>query len=307
MRHLLVDTDTAADDPVALVMGLSHPGVRVEAITVVAGNVSVDQGVQNALYTLELLEEPVPVFRGAEAPLLAPLKTSQFIHGEDGMGDIGLPLHGREPHTGHAVDALLETANRYPGEVELVTLGPLTNVAMALHRDPSFAGKVKGCVMMGGASDHLGNITPVAEFNVWVDPEAAKVVFSSSMPLKMVGLDISRKHAVFTPEESAKLRGVGTPLAEFCVDIQRVVLNEWDRRVELPDPIAMAVALDPAVSTRTERHFVAVETGGEWCRGQAVVDHHEITGGGEYKPNVEVVEEASRGRFLQMLHEAVRA
>jgi purine nucleosidase len=306
MHRFLVDTDTAADDAVALVMALSHPGVRVEAITVVGGNVPVDQGVQNALYTLELLGEHVPVLGGAQAPLLAPLKTSQFIHGEDGMGDTGLPLHGRKPYPGHAVDALLETAERYPGEVTLVALGPLTNVAMALHREPSFAGKVKECVMMGGASDHLGNITPVAEYNVWVDPEAAKVVFTSGMPLKMVGLDVSRKHAVFTPEESAELRGVGTPLAEFCVDIQRVVLNEWDGGFELADPIAMAVALDPAVATRTERRFVAVETGGEWCRGQTVVDHHETTIVGGYEPNVEVVEETSRERFLELLYEALR-
>jgi purine nucleosidase len=306
MRRFLVDTDTAADDPVALVMALRHPDVRLEAVTVVAGNVPVDQGVQNALYTLELLGEHVPVFRGAEAPLLAPLRTSQFIHGEDGMGDIGLPLRGREPHPGHAVDALLEAVGRHPGEVELVTLGPLTNVAMALHKDPSFAGKVKECVMMGGASDHLGNMTPVAEFNVWVDPEAAKEVFSSGMPLKMVGLDVSRKHAVFTPEESAKLRDVGTPPAEFCVDIQKVVHTEWDGGFELPDAIAMAVALDPAVATRTARRFVAVETGGEWSRGQTVVDHHEITIMGEHEPNVEVVEEASRERFLELLYEAIR-
>jgi purine nucleosidase len=306
MRRLMVDTDTAADDPVALVMALRHSGVRVEAITVVAGNVPVDQGVQNALYTLELLEERVPVFRGAETPLLAPLETSQFIHGEDGMGDVGLPLHGREPHPGHAVDALLEAAGRYPGEVELVTLGPLTNVAMALHRDPSLAGKVKGCVMMCGASDHLGNITPVAEFNVWVDPEAAKVVFSSGMPLKMVGLDVSRRHASFTPDEAAELRGVGTPLAEFCVDIQRVVHDEWDGGFELADAIAMAIALEPAVATRVERRFVAVETGGEWCRGQTVVAYPETTIAGGYEPNVEIVEEASRARFLEMLYEAVR-
>jgi len=306
MHRFLGDTDTAADDAVALVMALSHPGVRVEAITVVAGNVPVDQGVQNALYTLELLGEHLPVLGGAEAPLLAPLKTSQFIHGEDGMGDTGLPLHGRKPYPGHAVDALLEMVERYPGEVTLVALGPLTNVAMVLHREPSFAGKVKECVMMGGASDHLGNITPVAEYNVWVDPEAAKVVFTSGMPLKMVGLDVSRKHAVFTPEESAKLRGVGTPLAEFCVDIQGVVLNEWGGGFELADPIAMAVALDPAVATRTERRFVAVETGGEWCRGQTVVDHHETTIVGGYEPNVEVVEETSRERFLELLYEAVR-
>jgi purine nucleosidase len=308
MRRLLVDTDTAADDPVALVMALRHPGILLEAITVVAGNVPVDQGVQNALYTLELLgERGVPVLRGAEAPLLAPLVTSQFIHGKDGMGDMGLPLRGREPHPGHAVDALLETAGRYPGQVELVTLGPLTNVAMALHKDPSFAEKVKGCVMMGGAADHMGNITPVAEFNVWVDPEAAKVVFSSGMPLKMVGLDVSRKRATFTPEQAAELRGVGTPLAEFCVDIQRVVLDEWDGGFELADPIAMAVALDPGIARRVERRFVAVETGGEWCRGQTVVHHQGIAGVGEYEPNVEVVEEASRERFLEMLYEAVRA
>jgi purine nucleosidase len=268
---------------------------------------------RNALYTLELLEEVVPVFSGAQDPLLAPLKTSQFLHGEDGMGDIGLPLHGREPHAGHAVDALLETAHRYPGEVELVTFGPLTNVAMGLHRDPSFAGKVKGCVMMCGASDHLGNITPVAEYNVWVDPEAAKVVFSSGMPLKMVGLDVSRKHASFTPEEAAELWGVGTPLAKFRVDIQRIpgTRGGTDAPVggfELADAIAMAVALDPAVATRTERRFVAVETGGEWCRGQTVVDHQERTIflGGQ-APNVEVVEEASRERFLEMLYEAVGA
>ena len=310
MRRFLIDTDTATEDAVALVMALRHPGVRVEAITIVAGNVPVDQGVQNALHTLELLGEHVPVLRGAEAPLLAPLKTSQFIHGEDGMGDTGLPLHGREPYSRHAVDTLLEMAERYPGEVTLVTLGPLTNVAMALHRDPSFAGKVKECVMMCGASDHLGNITPVAEFNVWVDPEAAKVVFSSGMPLKMVGLDICRKHASFTPEESAELRGAGTVLATFCVDIQREAnARENDDAIggfELADPIAMAVALDPAVATRVERRFVAVETGGEWCRGQTVVVHHELSIVGEYEPNVEVVEEASRGRFLEMLYEAIR-
>jgi purine nucleosidase len=157
--------------------------------------------------------------------------------------------------------------------------------------------------MMGGVSDHLGNMAPVDEFNVWVDPVAAKVVFSSGMALKMVGLDISRKHADFTPHEAAKLRGVGTPLAEFCVDIQRVLLNEWDGGFELPDPIAMAVALDPAVATRTERRFVTVETGGEWCRGQTVVDHHEMTGMSEYEPNVEVVEKALRERFLELLYE----
>jgi len=312
MRRLLIDTDTASDDAVALVMAINHPDVEVEAITVVAGNVPVDQGVQNALYTLELLGEEVPVHRGAEAPLLGPLRTAQHIHGEDGMGDIGLPLSGRESAKGHAVDVLVEAANRLPGELTLVTLGPLTNVALALGKDPSFAEKIMECVVMGGASDHYGNITPVAEFNVWVDPEAAKKVFESGMRIKMVGWDVSRRFAVFPPEESAELRGIGTPLAKFCVDVQKV-LEEWaaaNTRLggyDLPDPIAMSVALDPSVATKTERRFVAVETGGEWCRGQTVVDHREVTGMAGLEPNVEVVEEVSRERFLKLLHSAVRA
>jgi purine nucleosidase len=156
--------------------------------------------------------------------------------------------------------------------------------------------------MMGRASDHLGNMTPVGEYNVWVDPEAAKVVFASGMALKMVGLDVSRKHASFTPDEAAELRDVGLPSGEVLrrhpEGSQRSVgCRHLCREFELPDPIAMAVAIDPAVSTRTERRFVAVETGGEWHRGQTIVDYHEITIAGGYEPNVELVEEASRERF----------
>ena len=130
MRRLLIDTDTGSDDAVALVMALNHPGVAVEAVTVVAGNVPLDQGVQNALYTLELCGSTVPVFRGAGTPLLCPLVDAQEVHGLDGMGDIGLPLSGREPEPGHAVDVLLEKIHASPGELTLVTLGPLTNLAL---------------------------------------------------------------------------------------------------------------------------------------------------------------------------------
>lgn len=224
------------------------------------------------------------------------------------MGDIGLPLSGREPEPGHAADVLVEGINARPGELTLVTLGPLTNVALALLRDRSIAGKVQNCVMMGGTGRGPGNVTPVAEYNIWADPEAAKVVFESGMPLTMVGWDISYGYAVFGPEDAARLRAVGTPLAEFCVDIQ-AVLDAWARQnthlagFDLPDPIAMAVALDPAVATETRRLFVAVETGGEWGRGQTVVDHLNVTG---RDPNIEVVAQASRERFLELLYAAVR-
>ena len=297
MRHFLIDTDTASDDAVALVMALTYPDVQVEAITVVAGNVPVDQGVQNALYTVALCHKQVPIYRGVAAPLLRSLETAQNVHGQDGMGDIGLPLSGRMPAEGHAVDVLRETIHRYAGDIKLVTLGPLTNVALALLQDPSLAGKVKECVMMGGIGQGYGNVTPVAEYNIWVDPEAAKVVFASSMPIKMVGWDISRAYAALSQEEAAALRSIGNTLTQFSTGVTRLA------GYDLPDPIAMAIALDPAVATDTRRLFVAVESESTLCRGQTVVDHLGVTG---EEPNVDVVLAASRERFLSMLHAAVR-
>lgn len=307
MRHMLIDTDTASDDAVALVMALKSPEVQVEAITVVAGNVPVDQGVQNALYTVELCGSTVPVYKGMAAPMLRPLETAQNVHGHDGLGDIGLPLTGRKPAEGHAIDIIEQVIRRHAHDITLVTLGPLTNVALALLRDPALASMVKECIIMGGIGRGPGNITPVAEFNIWVDPEAAKIVFASGLPVTMVGWDISVAYATFAPEDAQAVRALGTPLAEFCIDIQRVVQQfsvETTKLVgfDLPDPIAMSVALDPAVKTLTKRLFVAIETQSDLCRGQTVVDHLEVTG---QPANVEVVLEASRERFLERLHMAV--
>src|SRR5689334_20732856 len=153
MRPFLVDTDTASDDAVALVMALRHPDVRVEAITVVAGNVQVDQGVQNALYTAELCGARTPAHAGCRAPLVGPLQTAQHVHGRDGMGDIGLPLDGRAPADGHAVDVIVETAARLAGELTLVALGPLTNLAAALTREPAVASQLASLVVMGGTAE----------------------------------------------------------------------------------------------------------------------------------------------------------
>lgn len=307
MRQLIIDTDTASDDAVALVMALLHPDVRVEAITVVAGNVPLEQGVQNALYAVELCGASVPVYAGRAAPLLRPLETAQHVHGQDGMGDIGLPLAGRTPAAGHAVDVLVERITQAPGAITLVTLGPLTNVALALLREPSLAHQVARCVVMGGTSDAYGNITPVAEYNIWTDPEAAQIVFDSGMPLTMVGWDISRTYAVFTPEDTELLRALDTPLAQFCVDIQ-ATLQRWTAEetqlpgFDLPDPIAMAVALDPTVATRTAHVPVIVETGDGLCRGQTVLDHRNVL----RRPHTaEVVLTADRARFVELLTQAV--
>lgn len=150
MRKFIIDTDTGSDDAVALVMALQHETVEVLALTIVAGNVPMKQGAQNALYTVELCGRTTPVYEGLAAPILRPLQTAQFVHGEDGMGDIGLPLSGRVPATGHAVDVLVDTIHRFPGEITLVTLGPLSNIAAALLRDPSISSKLQACYVMGG-------------------------------------------------------------------------------------------------------------------------------------------------------------
>jgi len=306
-RPFIIDTDTASDDAVALVMALRRRDVEVKAITVVAGNVPLPQAVQNALYTVDLCGADVPVYAGAAVPLLGTLETAQVVHGLDGMGDIGLPLTGRTPAPGHAVDILIEMINRHVGEITLVSLGPLTNIALALARDPSIVSKVGRYVMMGGTSDAYGNVTAVAEYNIWADPDAAKIVFASGLPIEMVGWDISRKYATFNPAEAANLRAIGTELARFSVDIQGAV-DAFSLKVtrlagfDLPDPIAMAVALDPTVATERIHVYAAVETGGELCRGQTVIDHLGLL---NQPPNIHAVTTASRERFVALLREAL--
>ena len=305
-RRFVLDTDTASDDAVALVLALTEPSITVEAITVVAGNVPLDLAVQNALYTRELCGSTAPVYAGAGEPVHDQgAVTAEYVHGQDGMGDVGLPLTGREPDEGSAVDVLVELAHRYPGELTLVTLGPLTNIALALRKDPAIARLYQRVVVMGGTGDHSGNITPTAEFNIYVDPEAAAEVFASGMPLEMVGWDVSRDHAVLRPADLDELRATG-PLGAFCTDIQAQLLKfcrdvTHIDGVDLPDPITVAYAIDPTIATSTRRAFVAVETTGAHTRGMTVVDALGLTG---KEPNTLVVDGADHDRFVGMLHAA---
>jgi purine nucleosidase len=306
-RPFFVDTDTASDDAVALVMALRHPDVQVVGIGVVAGNVPLPQAVQNALYTVELCGSQVPVHAGEAAPLELALETAQHVHGVDGMGDIGLDLARRDPSGTHAVDALLEASHEHAGTLTLVTLGPLTNIARAVDRDPTLPDRIARCVVMGAVADHVGNTNPVAEFNMWVDPHAVEVVLRSGLAIELVGWDISRHFAVLDPADAAEIRAIGTPLAEFCIDIQGVV-NEFALHetklagFDLPDPIAMAYAIDPSVATETRRLHCDVETAGSVTRGMVVMDLLGLTGG---EPNALVVMAADRERFLAMLRDSV--
>jgi len=306
-KRFVIDTDTASDDAVALIMAVNNVNVQVEAITIVAGNVPVKQGVQNALYTLQLCGKNIPVFEGMEKPLLRALKTADHVHGKDGMSDIGLPLQGFVPEKNHAVSELISRINQSPNELSLVCLGPLTNIAMVILLDKAIVHKLKECVIMGGVGEGRGNVTPISEYNFWADPEAAKIVFESGMKIKMVGWDISRKYAVFDDAEVAKLRAVGTPLANFAVDIQKTLVEYAQNSshltgFDLPDPIAMAVAIDSSIATESKMAFVTILTNDDYSRGQSAIDYTGATG---QKPNAEIVLKADGERFKALLRDSL--
>jgi purine nucleosidase len=279
-RAFLIDTDTASDDAVALIMALRAPEVRVVAITTVAGNVGVQQATRNALYTVELCGAKVPVHAGAEKPLLRAHQSATWFHGRDGLGDRGYPPPRQSPAGSHAVEAIIAAIEANPGLV-LVTLGPLTNVALALAKRPSIAAQVGRCVVMGGAPCTEGNVTPAAEYNIWVDPEAARMVLLSGLPVELVGWHLSRGEAVVHERDIGLILGFNNQLARFAIESNARARQAYREQtgedgISLPDPIAMCLALDPAVGTQWSAHYVEVETRSELTRGMTVVDRLNV-------------------------------
>jgi purine nucleosidase len=275
-RDFLIDTDTASDDAVALIMALVAPDVRVRAITTVAGNVPVEQATRNALYVAELCGSNVPVYGGAAGPVWREHAPADWFHGKDGLGDRGYPAPARSAEAGHAVDAIVAAIQAHPGIV-LVTLGPLTNVAMALSKAPAIAGNVSRCVVMGGNPCCEGNVTPAAEYNMWVDPEAARVVLRSRLPIELAGWHLCRGEAVLSAEDIEYTVSLGTPLARFAVECnsrarEAYRIQTGETGISLPDPVAMCIALDPTVCTAVSRHYVDVEVSSDLTRGMTVVD-----------------------------------
>jgi len=276
----LIDTDTASDDAVALIMALRSPEVEVVGITTVAGNVEVRQASRNALYTAELCGSSVPVFTGAEKPLKRPHWSADWFHGRDGLGDHGYPAPRRSPEKMGAAEAIVELIEAHPGMV-MVTLGPLTNVALALQKRPEIAKKVSRCVVMGGAPSCEGNVTPAAEYNIWCDPEAARVVARSGMPVELVGWHLCRGEAVLNLKEIEKVMGFGTAVARFAIECNSRAQDAFyeqtgEHGISLPDPVAMAVALDGSIVTSESEHFWDVETESELTRGMTVVDRLNV-------------------------------
>ena len=281
-RTFLIDTDTASDDAVALIMALRAPEVRIAAITVVAGNVEVQQATRNALYAVELCGANVPVYSGADKPLLRTYQNATWFHGCDGLGDHNYPAPRQSAGELHAVDAIIETIEANPGLV-LVTLGPLTNIALALSKRPEIAAKVSRCVVMGGAPCCEGNVTPAAEYNIWVDPEAARILMRSGLPMEIIGWQLCRGDAVLREPDIARVEGFSTKLAHFAVECnsharEAYKIQTGEDGICLPDPVAMCVALDPTVGTEWSEHYVDVETQSELTRGMTVVDRLSVAG-----------------------------
>jgi len=280
MRNFVIDTDTASDDAVAILMALAAPDVKVLAMTTVAGNVGVEQATRNALYTAEVAGAEVPVHPGAAAPLIRPHLDAHWFHGRDGFGDQNYPEPKRKAEAEFAVDALVRIARERPG-LTLVTLGPLTNIALALARDPSFAQNVGRCVVMGGAPCCEGNATPAAEYNIWVDPEAARRMFRSGLPIEMVGWHVSRGPAVLTDAECEEILALRTEKARFAIDCNRrareaYFIQTGEVGLSLADPTAMAVALDRDIGLSWSRHMVEIECASELTRGMTIVDRLDV-------------------------------
>jgi purine nucleosidase len=276
----LIDTDTASDDAVALIMALRSPQVEVLAITTVAGNVDVHQASRNALYTAQLCDSRVPVFMGVEKPLKRAHVGAEWFHGRDGLGDHGYGPPRRTVEKQNAVDAIIEMIEACPALL-MVTLGPLTNVALAVQKKPSIAAKVSRCVVMGGALCCEGNVTPAAEYNMWCDPEAARIVVRSGLPIELVGWHLCRGDALLSASDIQEVLDLGTPVAEFAIACnsvaQEAILKQTgEHGISLPDPVAMAVAIDPSIVTSESAHFVEVETESELTRGMTVVDRLNV-------------------------------
>ena len=275
-RPIVIDTDPGQDDAIAILLALAVPdALRVETITTVAGNVSVAQTTSNALRVCELADRAdVPVHAGAHAPLVMALETAEFVCGPDGLDGADLPAPSREAAAGHGVDALIDVLRRAPDAgVTLCALGPLTNLALAIRLAPDILPKIARIVLMGGAMG-LGNMTPAAEFNIYVDPHAAAIVFGCGRPLVMMGLNVTHK-AVASPAHVERIRDLGSATG-------RAVHGMLTRPRPgglgtaghpLHDPCVVAYVLWPELFSGRDC-FVAVETGDGPLRGRTTVDWH---------------------------------
>ncbi|WP_108259458.1 nucleoside hydrolase [Mangrovicoccus ximenensis] len=310
--RLIIDTDTAGDDCFSLLLAMKTPGVTLEAVTICNGNVDFDQQAENALATIEAAGKSgdVPVYLGARKPLIGDWEPAQ-MHGADGMSGAGFPPARQRPEEQHAVDALIERIMAAPGEIEMIAQAPLTNLALAVTKEPRIARALKHLWIMGGTDNSVGNVTPCAEFNFFIDPEAAEIVFRAGFRITLSTWTLTLKSAVFDGDQLARLDALGTALSDFHAKVSktpRAVAEERYGRVicTYPDTLTCACAINPALITEARDAVVRIETGGTIARGFSAVHPAKLGARWpEYRNNARVIGAADNDAFFSMVEAAL--
>lgn len=279
MRKIIIDTDTGSDDAVALMMCLRDPGVEVLALTTVSGNVPVEQATLNCLMAAETAvgaEHVPPVYVGADRPLMRPRVHARNVHGNDGMSDADLIHPTVKPVPGiHACDAIIELVRQNPGEIELCTIGPVTNVALAMMKDPETMKQLKCIYTMGTSGFGPGNTTPVSEFNVFADAEAYKIMMDFGVYVYVGGCDLNVSAAAWFREDTDALLASGKPAAEFAVRCNETLAKfieglQGERRIDLPDAVSLAPMLWPDIVLEKKECVSHVVVDNKECYGQVI-------------------------------------
>ncbi|HDH7844280.1 TPA: pyrimidine-specific ribonucleoside hydrolase RihA [Raoultella ornithinolytica] len=301
---IILDCDPGHDDAIAMVLALASPELDVKAITASAGNQTPDKTLRNVLRMLTLLgRQDIPVAGGARKPLMRELIIAENVHGESGLDGPALPEPDFAPQNVTAVELMAKTLRESPQPVTIVATGPQTNVALLLNSHPELHDKIARIVLMGGAMV-LGNWQPAAEFNIYVDPEAAEIVFQSGIPVVMAGLDVTHR-AQIHGLDIERFRQVGNPVATIVAELLDFFMEyhkdaKWGfTGAPLHDPCTIAWLLKPELFTSVER-WVGVETQGKYTQGMTVVDYYFLTG---KQPNTTVLLDIDRERFVDLLVE----
>ncbi|MFY9752223.1 MAG: nucleoside hydrolase [Candidatus Acidiferrales bacterium] len=272
-RRVIIDTDPGVDDAIAIFLALRSPELKVEAITPVSGNVPLALTLPNALRLVEIAGRPdIPVAGGASLPLVRQLVTAKYAHGKNGLAGVDFPAPKIKPVAETATELICRLVRANPGEITIVAIGPLTNIATVLRSDPEIAGMIPAIVIMGGSLSR-GNVTPAAEFNLYVDPEAARIVFDAGIPLTMVGLDVTEK-VLLTDAHVQKLLAANNPVSQAAAKITQATIERVRREnlgtsVAMHDPLTVASLIDPQLLTLTD-YCVEIETEGEFTAGMTV-------------------------------------
>jgi purine nucleosidase len=317
--RLIIDTDTAGDDVFSLMLALTRPGVIVEAITIAHGNVGFVQHAENALTTLEVCGKAgeVPVYLGAQKPFSRAPLDAAYVFGADGMSDSGFPLTVQRPSEGHAVDEIVRRVMAEPGQITLIAQAPLTNIALAYLREPRIAEAVKHLWIMGGTDNAVGNVTPAAEYNFYVDPEAAKIVINAGFKLSIVTWTETLRDGLLDLDQLGQLEALGSPRARFFNDVNRASLAFAQETEGLngslhPDALTCALALDEDLILESEQAVVDVEILGELTRGYLSVSHNilpdiELADPSLKRrtPNARVIKKIDKAGFFAAMRQAL--